>query len=139
MNIYLVMILGGILGIAGNAIKTIGAINKRNDNTNFKKTWSMFWASETFALSVSVFCYGILLFVASDFVNLDKLDTPDYGESLKERLFHFKIATFIKTTSIICGYFSNSIVYGFLGVTEKKIKSGIAGLYSAPKDDELKK
>jgi hypothetical protein len=64
-----------------------------------------------------------LLFCSSEFVNLNNLEEADNSHSLKERLFNFKLASFIKTASVIAGWFNQSIVYGFMGVTEKKLKT----------------
>jgi hypothetical protein len=136
MNIYLIMIFGGLLGIIAHAIKTIRDINRRNENVNFGLTWRIYWRTEWFSVFVSVFCYFVLLFIASEFVKLDKIDTPDYSESIADRLLHFRISGFIKLTSVLCGYFADSLVYGFIGVTEKKIKEQTGQAYIAPNDAE---
>ena len=115
------MTFGGLLGIMLHSLVSVRSINKRVPNANFKMIFKEYWANEWMSIASSVFCFAVLLFVASEFVNLEKVDTPDYTESLKDRLVHFKLSQFIKVTSVIAGYFSDSIIYGFLGVTEKRI------------------
>lgn len=128
MNIYLVMAFGGMLGILLHAVKSIWAINKKNPLTKFNQVFKEYWKTEWLSFFVSMFCFAVLLFVASEFVNLNKVDTPDMNEPLKERLLHFKLSNFIKLTSVIMGYFSDSIIYGFLGVTEKNLNTKLAEL-----------
>lgn len=122
MNIYIIMTIGGMLGIVTHSIVSIRAINNRIDAVNFKQVFKEYWTNDLPSIFFSVFFFLLLLFVASEFVDLKAIDTTNNGEALSERLLHFRIASFIKTSSIIAGYFSDSIVYGFLGVTEKKLK-----------------
>ena len=126
MNIYFVMLFGGILGIILHTFKSVNDIRKRllitTPNVKFKTVFVEFWSSEWLALVGSLICYGTLLFVASEFANLKAMDTTDPTESLKDRLLHFNISNFIKTSSVIAGYFSDSLVYGFLGKTEQSLK-----------------
>jgi hypothetical protein len=68
----------------------------------------------------------VLLFISSEFINPGKIDTPDVHDTLQDKLMHFRIANFIKVVSVIAGYFSDSIVYGFMGVTEKRIQKKFA-------------
>jgi hypothetical protein len=123
MNIYLVITFGGLLGILGHSLKVVNSINKRYDSTDFKTVFAEYWKHDKLALLTSMFSFAILLYVSSEFVNLNHLE--DTHDSLKERLINFKIATFIKTSSVIAGWFSDSIVYGFMGVTEKRIKKSL--------------
>lgn len=127
MNIYFLMALGGLLGIIIHAIKSIGAINKRTEGVKFKDVFKIYWTSEWLSFLSSFVLFAALLFVSSEFIDLNKIDTPDIREPLKERLLHFKLSSFIKTASIIGGYFCDSIVYGFLGVTEGRIKTFLEG------------
>ena len=130
MNIYLVITFGGLLGILGHSLKVVNSINKRYDSTDFKTVFAEYWKHDKLAFITSIFSFVILLYVSSEFVNLNHLE--DTHDSLKERLINFKIATFIKTSSVIAGWFSDSIVYGFMGVTEKRIKKSLDEL--KPKD-----
>jgi hypothetical protein len=126
--IYLVMVVGGIIGIILHSFKSIRDINKRIKSVNFREVLKEYWSSEFFSLLGSLLCFGAMLFIASEFVDLRHIDETDYTESLKDRLMHFNISQFIKLTSVIAGYFSDSLVYGFLGVTEKNINKKIEGL-----------
>lgn len=121
MNIYLVITFGGILGLLLHALKTINGINKKYDHTSFNQVFYEYWRHDKLAFITAVFCFGVLLFVSSEFVNLNNLEAVDNSKSLKERLFNFRLASFIKCASVIAGYFADSLVYGFMGVTEKKL------------------
>lgn len=119
------MAFGGLLGILLHAGKAMYNIKKRNETT-FNNVFQMYWKTEWMSFLGSILCFGVLLFVASEFVNLESIDEPDPAEDVKERLLHFKISNFIKLSSVIAGYFADSIVYGFLGVTEIKLKKKLA-------------
>lgn len=122
MNIYLVMTFGGVLGILLHTLKAIRDISKRNANMNYRMVFMEYWKGEYLSLAGSLLCFAVLLFVASEFVNLQAIDSPDYTEPLKDRLLNFKISNFIKLSSVIAGYFADSLVYSFLGITEKRLK-----------------
>ena len=123
MNIYWILCIGGLIGIALHVLKTLNSINKRNDKATLKLVIDEYWAHDKLALFTSIFCYMVLLFISSEFVNLNQLETIDYSQSLRERLYNFRIANFIKVASVIAGYFSDSLVFGFMSVTEKRIKT----------------
>lgn len=125
MNIYLVMIIGGLIGIILHSLKSVRSINKRIDNATLGFVFKEFWKHDKLALLGSAICFFAMLFIASEFINLNEVDKVDYSEPLKERLLHFRLSAFVKTTSVIAGFFADSIVYGFLGVTEKKIKANL--------------
>jgi hypothetical protein len=128
MNIYVVMLIGGLIGIVLHSFKAVRDIAHRNDKMNFRMVLIEYWQTEYLSIAASALTFGAMMFVASEFVDLHKIDTPDYTEPLKDRLLHFKISNFIKLTSIIAGYFSDSIVYSFLGVSEKRLQKRIADL-----------
>jgi hypothetical protein len=120
------MLIGGFLGIILHVFHTVDVISKRlypvNQKIKFNLVLKEFWATEWFSLLRSFVCFGVLLFVSSEFVNLKKITVPDNSINLEERLLHFNIANFIKATSILAGYFSDSIIYGFFGKTEQSLK-----------------
>jgi hypothetical protein len=123
MNIYLVMSIGGVIGIILHGLNSIRKINKHTPNVNLHQVFSEYIKSDKLSLLISAFCFIALLFISSEFVDLSHLEEAERGQSLKERLFHFKLAQFIKTSSIIAGYFSQYIVYGFLGKTAVNLKA----------------
>ncbi len=125
MNIYLVMIFGGILGIVLHSFKAVRDINKRTAGVNFTMVLKQYWTTEYLSIFASIFCFGVLLFIASEFINMKSVDTIDYSQPIKDRLLNFKLSNFIKLTSVLAGYFSDSLVYGFLGKTEQKINDKI--------------
>lgn len=123
MSIYPVICLGGMLGIILHALKSMIAINSKNPCVNLKLVYKTYVSTEGFSFLVSVFCFAVLLFVSSEFVNYKAIgDDPAISTDLKDKLVHFQVANFIKVVSVICGYFSDSIVYGWLGRTEKNLK-----------------
>lgn len=126
MNIYIVMTIGGLLGIFLHSLKAVNAINKRFDKTNFQAVFYEYWSHDKLAVLTSIACFGVLLFCSSEFIHPGKIDNPDLHDSLQDRLMHFRIANFIKVTSVVVGYFADSIVYGFMGVTEKRIQKKFA-------------
>jgi hypothetical protein len=121
MSIYFVIAAGGLLGIFLHSLKAVNSINKKMEGVSFRDVFVEYWKHDKLAVFTAVCCFGVLLFVSSEFVNLNELEAG-HNEPLKERLFHFRLATFIKTASVIAGYFSDSLVYGFMGVTEKRIQ-----------------
>lgn len=123
MNIYLVMSVGGVIGIILHGLNSIRKINKHNPNVNLSQVFSEYIKSDKLSLVISAFSFLALLFISSEFVDLKHLEDMDVREPLKERLFHFKLAQFIKTSSIIAGYFSQYIVYGALGKTQERLKA----------------
>lgn len=122
MNIYLVMVFGGLIGITLHILVAMATINRKMEKANFRMVWKQYWSSEYLSLLMSVVAFVGLLYVSSEYVDLNNLERPDYSEPIKDRLFHFKLAAFIKTTSILAGFFSDYVVYKWLGVTEKKLK-----------------
>lgn len=124
MNIYIIISFGGLLGIILHAFKSIASINKANPNTNFRMVYTQFWKSDWLTVAGSFLCFFALLFVSSEFINYRDVAGQASGveTDLKDKLIHFQIKNFIKVVSVIAGYFADSIVYGFLGVTAKKLE-----------------
>jgi hypothetical protein len=135
MNIYIIITVGGLIGILLHSLKKVNEINKGFSNTTFKIVFVEFWKHDKLSLLTSAVCFGALLFISSEFVNLNQLESVDNTHSLKERLFNFKLAGFIKTASVIAGYFSDSLVYGFMGVTSKRIAEQFAKLTPPPSNN----
>jgi len=137
MSIYLVMAFGGLIGIVLHALIVIRNINKRTAGVDFKAVFNEYWKTEWLSLLFSFVAFGALLFVASEFVDLKKLDN-DKSASITERLMNFRIANFIKLSSVLAGYFADSIVYGFLGITEKKLNKKIQAAQEAEDNSSTK-
>jgi len=135
MNIYLLMTFGCIIGIILHAFVAIRNINKKNPYTKLKDVAKEYWSTEWLSVGFSLFCFFVLLFIASEFINLNHIDKINYSEPLKERLIHFKMSNFIKATSVLAGYFADSIVYGFLGKTEQALNEKFAGPSIEKKDE----
>lgn len=137
MSIYLIMAFGGLIGIILHALIVIRNINKRINAVNFKTVFDEYMKTEWLSLLFSFVAFGALLYVASEFVDLKKLDNYTTAP-LKDRLVNFRIANFIKLSSVLAGYFADSIVYGFLGLTEKKLNKKIQAAQEAEDDNQTK-
>lgn len=125
MNIYLIITAGGLLGIFGHALQVINKINKRHPHTDFKSLFREYWATEWLSLISSVALFGIILFVAADFLNLQKVEAPDPDATKEVKALYWKLSVFIRCASVVAGWFADSIVYGFMGVMEKRIQKKI--------------
>jgi hypothetical protein len=122
VNPYVAMTIGGVLGMLLHTFKVIRDINKRNAAVNYRMVFVEYWKTEYLSVTVSILCFATMLYVASEFVDLNHVEIDDPKQPLAEKLVHFKISRFIKLSSVIAGYFSDSLVYGFLGVTEIKLR-----------------
>lgn len=120
------MSVGMLLGIFLHSLKSVNEINKRNNKTDFKQVFAEYWAHDKLSIFTAVFCSAVLLFIASEFIHPGKIDNPDVHDTLQDKLLHFRIANFVKVTAVIAGYFADSIIYGFMGVTEKRIQKRFA-------------
>lgn len=120
--IYGVMILGGLFGILGHTFIAARNINKRLKAGSIGNVFGELWRTDYLSVIGGVLFFGTLLFISSDFINFTKIDEIDYSIPLKERILHFQIANFIKTSSVLGGYFAESIMYGIFGKVEDVIK-----------------
>jgi hypothetical protein len=112
------MSIGLLIGTVLHAANSIRKINKNNPNVSLSQVFHQYIQNDKIALLTSIACSLALLWVSSEWVNLSHLEASDKAEPLKEKLYHFKLAQFIKTTSVVAGYFSDYIVYGWLGKTK---------------------
>jgi hypothetical protein len=122
MNLYFILAIGGLLGAFGHSLKKVNEINKKYDKTDFKAVFTEYWQHEKLAFVTSIFFYGLLLFVSSELINFKQASTSDPTDSLQDKLLHFRLANFIKCVSVMGGWFADSIVYGAMGVTEKRLQ-----------------
>lgn len=122
MAIYGVMIIGGILGILLHTYMMALLINKRLKMKDSGQVFGELWRTEYVKIIGSFLCYSIILFVASEWVDFSKVDQIDYSLSLRERLYHLRIANYIKTSSVIGGYFCESIIYVIFGSLEQRLR-----------------
>lgn len=122
MNIYLVMSLGGLLGISLHVLVTMQTINKNTPSATFKDVWNLYLKTDRISFIISIVSFAILLYLSGEYVNFNNLDKVDYSEPVPDRLLHYKVANFIKTSSVIAGYFSDYIIYKFIGKTKKALE-----------------
>lgn len=113
------MSLGGLLGIGLHVLVTMQTINKNTPLATFRDVWSQYWKTDKIAFVISIVSFAILLYLSSEYVDLKNLDTVDYKESIADRLLHSRLASFIKTSSVVAGYFSDYLIYKFIGKTKK--------------------
>ncbi len=121
MNSYLLMFFGGVLGIVLHALVTMQTINKNTSAVNFKTVWKQYWISDYWALIISLAVLSIFVYTISEWIDLNNLEAPTKGESIAERALHFKLSAFIKTSSVIIGYFADYLIYKFIGKAKKEI------------------
>lgn len=125
--IYLTMIGGGLIGILLHILIVIKGIKKRMPVFSYRDVFEEYWKTEWLSLLFSFVSFFGLLYVASEFIDLKKIDNS-LSEPLPERLLHFRISNFIKCSSILAGYFADSVVYACLGIAEKKLNQKIKDL-----------
>jgi hypothetical protein len=137
-HIYILISIGGMIGIILHALRSMAAINKRNKYVNFRMVFDEYWKTDWFSLIVSFFSFIALVYVSSEFINYQDVTgvPPDPKADLKDKLIHFQIRNFIKASSVLAGYFADSIVYGWLGVAGKKLNQRFNKDTTEEKTDE---
>lgn len=123
--IYIVMTIGGTLGILAHTFVAANKINKRLGVRDLDHVFGELWEKDLKTIIRGFFFFIILLFIAADYIDFNNLNTVDYTLSIPERVYRFRIANFIRTSSVIAGYFAESIVYGIFGKAEQIIKQKI--------------
>lgn len=116
---YLIMFIGGLLGIFLHSLVKIRGINKRLPNECYKTVFIEFWKSEWASVIISVVAVLTAMFISSEYLDIKERDkTPG---NLYE-ILQYKIAAFLKTTFVVLGFCAQAAVNAFLGVTEKKLQ-----------------
>lgn len=116
---YLIMFVGGLIGIFLWSLVKIRSINRRSPNENYKSVFKVFWTYEWINVIISVMVVLGVMFVITEYLDLkpeDETPVGIYG------LLKYKIAKFIKTTFIFVGFCGHAIVLAFLSVTEKNLQ-----------------
>lgn len=138
-SIYWVLVCGGCLGILAHTFTSARRINRTLEIKDIGSVFEKLWETDYLSIIGGCLFFGIMLFIASDYIDLEKLDKTDYSLSLANRIYRFKIANFIKTSSVIAGYFAESIIFGLLGTVEMVLKKKLDQLREAkPFDDSHK-
>ncbi len=119
MNTYIVMFIGGFLGIFLHSLMKVRGINRRLPSENYKSVFIEYWKSEWASIGVSVIAVVTAMFISSEYLNIK--DTDKTPANITE-ILQYKIATFLKTTFVVLGYCADAAVNAFLGVTEKKLQ-----------------
>ena len=116
---YLIMFIGGLLGIFLHSLVKIRGINKRLPNENYKSVFVAYWQSEWVSVIISVVTVLTAMFISSEYLDINEHDkTPG---NIYE-ILQYKVATFLKTTFVVLGFCAQAAVNAFLGVTEKKLQ-----------------
>lgn len=121
MNIYAVISIGLFLGLVAHLLIALQTINTNTPKTNFGMVWKMYWQTDYLLFAISIMGCVIYLYTLSEWMNLNKLDTPQPGESAADKLLHFKFALFVKSMSVVVGAFADYLVFKFWSKTKKAI------------------
>lgn len=119
--IYLIMSGGMLLGVILHLLIALQTINKATPKADFAMLWKQYWLTDYLSFALSILVCIIVLFTLSEWLNLQKLDTPNPGETAAEKLLHFRLSSFMKTTSVFIGYFADYIIFKVIGKTKKII------------------
>lgn len=120
MTNYLIMFLAGILGIILHSLIKVQEINKNTVCTNYKQVFKVYFSTDWISILISIFTVFTVLLIISEFINIqDGANTPG---NVAQQL-QYNIAHFIRTTFVVVGYCADSIVYTYLGGTQKKLQA----------------
>lgn len=116
---YIIMFIGGLLGIFLHSLVKIRGINKRLPDENYKSVFIAYWKVEWVSVAISIVAVLTAMFISSEY--LDIKDNDKAPGNIYE-ILQYKIATFLKTTFVVLGFCAQAAVNAFLGVTEKKLQ-----------------
>lgn len=117
---YVIMFIGGLLGIFLHSLVKIRGINKRLPGENYRSVFVAYWKTEWVSVIISVVAVLTAMFISSEYLDVKQEDkTPG---NIYE-ILQYKIATFLKTTFVVLGFCAQAAVNAFLGVTEKKLQN----------------
>lgn len=135
---YLLMFVAGILGVFLHALVKIAQINKRYPvkDVTFAVVWKHYWRMDRISFIISITTIVSLVFVSTEIMSVDKIDMLVSKEHWVNKLILF-LSLFVKTSFIVFGYFSDSLIYNLMGRVEKFI-SGVAaaGGFGAPEQKD---
>jgi len=138
MNIYLVITIGGLLGIFLHVLVAMQTINKNTPKADFNMVWQQYWKTDTISFAISIIFFMIYVFTLSEFIDLNHIENTDKSLPAAERILHGNISTFIKTVSVGVGYFADYLAYKLIGKTKKVIDKKLAdeGITDDDKKDQ---
>lgn len=116
---YVIMLIGGLLGIFLHSLVKIRGINRRLPNENYKSVFISYWKGEWTGVVISIGVVVTAMFISSEYLNI-KDDDKTPGNIYE--ILQYKIAMFVKTTFVVVGYCADAALNAFLGVTEKKLQ-----------------
>jgi ABC-type Fe3+ transport system permease subunit len=117
---YVIMLIGGLIGIFLHSLVKVRAINRRLPNENYKSVFSAYWQAEWVSVILSITVVFLAMFISSEYLGVSN-DEKNPG-NLTE-LLQYKIAKFLKTTFAVLGYCADAALQAFFGVTEKKLQN----------------
>lgn len=121
MNPYFLISIGGFVGIWLHVFVTMQTINKNTPQADFKMVWDQYWKTDYLSFIIASLAFVIYIFCLSEWININNLDSPDVKDSAAENILHGRVSAFIKTFSVVLGYFADYLVYKFIGKTKKII------------------
>lgn len=121
MNPYLQIAIAGWLGIISHALIVMVTINKNTPGIDMYGVFKQYWKTDAVSFILSVIVLLSFSVLIGEWVNIKKLDTPDYSESVPERLLHFRAAAAIKTISYFVGLTADYLIYKAFGRAKKVI------------------
>lgn len=116
---YLIMFVGGLLGIFLHSLVKIRGINKRLPGESYKSVFVTYWKGEWVSVIISVVVVFTGMFISSEYLDVKESDKAP--GNLYE-ILQYKVATFLKTTFVVLGFCAQAAVNAFLGVTERKLQ-----------------
>lgn len=119
MNHYLVMFIAGFIGVILHALIKIRGINRNLSSETYGSVFVAYWKMDWISLTTSIVVVFAAMFLSSEYLSMTDKD-PIPGNITE--MIQYKLASFIKTTFVVVGYCADSIVYAYLGTTEKKLK-----------------
>lgn len=121
MNPYLQIAIAGWLGIITHTLIVMVTINKATPGVDFWGVFKQYWKSDGISFILSIVVMIAFAILIGEWVNIKKLDTPDFSESIPERLLHFRAAATIKTISYFVGLTADYLIYKAFGKAKKVI------------------
>ena len=121
MNIYLSVSVAFMVGVIVHAAVAMRKINSATPGIDFNGVLKQYIKTDTWTLVISVLALFVYLIILSEAVGAGDLEINHPAETPSENNFHWKIAGYIKTISIIVGYWADYAVYSFFGRAKKMI------------------
>ena len=121
MNIYLSVSIAFMVGVIIHAAVAMRKINNATPGIDFNGVLKEYMKTDTWTLIISILALFVYLIILSEAMGAGDLDVNHPSETASESDLHWRIANYIKTISIIVGYWADYAVYSFFGRAKKVI------------------